>query len=62
METFKKIIKIVAIITAIVAAAAGIYLAVSKLIEKKKLKNADDRENYVSCSCFEPDFISEAQA
>ena len=34
METFKKILKIVAIITAIVAAVAGIYLAVSKLIEK----------------------------
>ena len=55
METFKKILKVVAIITAIVAAVVGIYLAVSKIIEKKKLKNADDRENYVSCSCFEND-------
>ena len=62
METFKKILKVVAIITAIVAAVVGIYLAVSKIIEKKKLKNADVRENYVSCSCFEPDFISETQA
>ena len=35
---------------------------VNKIIEKKKLKNADDRENYVSCSCFEPDFISGTQA
>lgn len=62
METIKKILKVVAIITAIVAAVAGIYVVVSKLIEKKKIKNADDRENFVSCSCFEPDFISETQA
>lgn len=62
METFKKILKVIGIITAIVAAVAGIYLVVSKLIEKKKIKNADDRENFVSCSCFEPDFISETQA
>lgn len=62
MEKFKKILKIVAIIAAVVAAVVGVYMAVSKLIEKKKLKNADDRENFVSCSCFEPDFISETQA
>ena len=62
MEKFKKIVKIVAIIVAIAAAIAGIYVAVTKIIEKKKIKNADDRENYVSCSCFEPDFISETQA
>ena len=62
METFKKVLKVVAIVVAIAAAVAGIYVAVTKIIEKKKLKNADDRENYVSCSCFEPDFISETQA
>ena len=62
METFKKIAKIVAIIIAVAAAIAGIYIAVTKIIEKKKIKNADDRENFVSCSCFEPDFISETQA
>ncbi len=62
MEKFKKILKVVAVITAIVAAVVGVYLAVSKLIEKKKIKNQDERENYVSCSCFEPEFISETQA
>ena len=62
METFKKIVKVVAIITAIVAAVVGIYLAVSKLIEKKKLKNADDRENYVSCSFCDDTFVSETVA
>lgn len=60
MDTFKKILKVVAIISAIVAAIAGIYVAVTKLIEKKNAKIADSRENYVSCSCFDADFISEA--
>ena len=62
MEKFKKIVKIVAIIVAIAAAIAGIYVAVTKLIEKKKIKNADDRENFVSCSCEDVDFISETVA
>lgn len=64
METFKKIVKIVAIIVAIAAAIAGIYVAVTKIIEKKKAKNADDRVNYVSCSDLdgEYDFISETVA
>ncbi len=62
METFKKIAKIIAVIVAVSAAVAGVYLAVTKLIEKKKAKNADDRENYVSCSCMDADFISETQA
>lgn len=62
MEKFKKILKVVAIIIAITAAIAGIYVAVTKIIEKKKIKNADDRENFVSCSCEEVDFISETVA
>ncbi len=62
METFKKILKVVAIIVAIAAAVAGIYVAVTKIIEKKKIKNADDRENFVSCSCEDVDFISETVA
>ncbi len=62
METFKKILKVVAIISAIVAALAGIYVAVQKLIEKKNAKDADNRENYVSCSCFDADFVSETVA
>lgn len=62
METFKKILKIVAIVVAVAAAIAGIYVAVTKIIEKKKIKNADDRENFVSCSCEDVDFISETVA
>ncbi len=62
MDTFKKIAKIVAIVTAVVAAVAGIYVAITKLIEKKNAKDADSRENYVSCSCFDGDFISETVA
>ncbi|MBQ6119502.1 MAG: hypothetical protein IJK98_09740 [Clostridia bacterium] len=52
----KKICKIVAIIIAIAAAIAGIYVVITKLINKKQ--NASDEENYVSCSC-EEDFTSE---
>lgn len=62
METFKKIAKIVAIIVAVAAVVAGVYYAVTKLIEKKKAKNADDRENYVSCSGLDAEFISETVA
>lgn len=62
METFKKIAKIVAVITVVAAAIAGVYYAVTKLIEKKNAKDADNRENYVSCSCFDADFISETVA
>lgn len=59
MEKFKKIVKIISIIAAVAAAVAGIYVAVTKLIEKKNAKDEDNRENYVSCSCFDKDFISE---
>ncbi len=52
----KKICKIVAIIIAIAAAIAGIYVVVTKFINKKQ--SASDEENYVSCSC-EEDFTSE---
>ena len=62
MDTVKKIVKVLAVIAAFAAAAYGIYVAVTKLIEKKKAKNADERENYVSCSCMEADFISETNA
>ncbi len=62
MEKFKKIAKVVAVIVAIAAVIAGIYFAVTKLIEKKKKKDADNRENYVSCANFDADFISETVA
>ena len=59
MENFKKVLKVLCVISDIAAAIAGIYVAVNKLIEKKNAKDADNRENYVSCSCFDKDFISE---
>ncbi|MCQ2462678.1 MAG: hypothetical protein MJ177_04645 [Clostridia bacterium] len=62
MDKFKKIVKIVGIIVAVAAAVAGIYVAVTKFIEKKRIKNADNRENYVSCSCCDADFVSETVA
>ena len=52
----KNICKIIAIIIAVAAAIAGIYVVVTKFINKKQ--NASDEENYVSCSC-EEDFTSE---
>lgn len=44
MKNFKKIVKILAVIAAIVAAAAGIYLAVKKLTEKKTPEYFDDND------------------
>ena len=55
----KKICKIVAIIIAIAAAIAGIYVVVTKFINKKQ--SASDEENYVSCSC-EEEFQAETVA
>ena len=40
METFKKIAKVVAVIVAVAAAIAGIYIAVTKLMEKKKTSSS----------------------
>lgn len=55
----KKVLKVIAIIAAIAAAIAGIYVVVTKLINKKQ--NKTDEENYVSCSCDE-EFSSETIA
>ena len=44
MKNFKKIVKVIAIIVAIVGAAAGIYLAVKKLTEKKTPEYFDDND------------------
>ena len=52
----KKICKIIAIIIAVAAAIAGIYVVVTKFLNKKQ--STSDEENYVSCSC-EEDFTSE---
>ena len=48
----KKALKIVGIILAVAAAAAGIYFAITK-IKAKKAAAANDEECYVSCSCCE---------
>ncbi len=55
----QKALKIVAIVIAIAAAIAGIYVVVTKFINKKQ--NTTDEENYVSCSC-EEEFASETIA
>ena len=44
MKKFKKIVKILAVIADIVAAAAGIYLAVKKFTEKKTPEYFDDND------------------
>lgn len=44
MKNFKKIVKVIAIIVAIVGSAAGIYLAVKKLTEKKTPEYFDDND------------------
>lgn len=55
----KNILKVVAAVIAIAAAIAGIYVVVTKFINKKQ--NKTDEENYVSCSC-EEEFSSETIA
>ena len=51
METLKKVLKVVGIIVAIAAAVAGVYLLVTKLLERK---NSEPGEvDYVSCSCLD---------
>lgn len=52
MSCFKKILKVVGIIAAIAAVIAGVYYAITK-IKAKKEAEANDEENYVSCSCCE---------
>lgn len=60
MGTFKKIMKIFAVIAAIAGAAAAIYFAVQKLTAKKETSPEDELANYVSCSCCDEEFVSEA--
>ncbi len=54
----KKFLKVLAVVAAIAGAAAAIYVAVTKFMEKKQ-KIGNTEENYVSCSCFDEDFVSE---
>jgi len=57
--TWKKVLKIIGIISAIAAAAAGVYFLVKKLKDAKALKAAggDDLESFVTCSCLEEEPI-----
>ena len=52
MDCLKKIFKVIAIITVIAGAVAGVYFAVKKFLDKKNA-TADCEENYVYCSCCE---------
>ncbi|NLP48602.1 MAG: hypothetical protein GX345_06630 [Clostridiales bacterium] len=51
MEKLKKVLKIVGIIMAVAAAVAGVYLLVTKLLERKESSPA--QIDYVSCSCLD---------
>lgn len=51
-----KALKIIGIIAAIAAVIVGVYVAVTKLLNKKQ--NKTEEENYVSCSC-EEEFATE---
>ena len=53
-DTIKKILKIVGIIAAIAGVAVAVYTLVKKFCPKCCCKaNEDDSCDYVSCSCFE---------
>lgn len=56
MKAFKKVLKVIGIIAAIAGAVAGIYFAVTKIMDRKKC--CDGEENYVSCSCLDDEPIS----
>ena len=53
-DTIKKIFKIIGIIAAIAGVAVAVYMLIKKFCPKCKA-NADDKCDYVSCSCFEND-------
>ena len=57
----KKFLKVLAIVSAIAAAAAAVYIAVTKFMEKKQ-RIGNTEENYVSRSCCEDEFVSETVA
>ena len=57
----KKVLKILAIVAAIAGVVAAVYFAVTKFMEKKQ-KIGNTEENYVSCSCCDEEFVSEAVA
>lgn len=46
MQTFKKVLKVFAVIASVAAAVVGAYFAVTKLLERKKAKQADELEHF----------------
>lgn len=61
MDTLKKVLKVVAVVVAIAGVAYGVYVAVKKVMDKKK-QVSDTEENYVSCSCYDEEFVSDTVA
>lgn len=60
MDKIKKILKVLAIIAAVAAAIAGIYFAVTKLIEKKKAKDAENIDKmFAANESFDGEFLTE---
>ena len=57
----KNLLKVLAIVAAIAGACAAVYVIVTKIMEKKQ-RIGNTEENYVSCSCFDEDFVSETVA
>ncbi len=60
MCTLKKVLKIVGIIAAVAGAIAGIYFAVTKIMDRKNC--VDSEENYVSCTCDDEICVEEVAA
>ena len=58
----KKVLKVIAVISAIAGVAAAVYFAVKKIADKKAANTGNTEENYVSCSCCDEEFISETVA
>lgn len=58
-QEMKKVLKVIAIIAGIAGAAFTVYVAVTKYLNKKQTIG-NPEENYVSCSCFDDDFVTEA--
>lgn len=61
----KKVLKVIGIIAAVAGAIFGVYVIVKKYVDSKKVvigNDAENAENYVSCSCCDDNFVSETVA
>lgn len=52
----KKVLKVFMVVAAVVSAIVGVYLLITKYLEKKNM--VDDEENYVSCSCCDDEAVA----